>query len=290
VTLITSLMIFIALAVGAVAGAALFAWRLRILSDAPVRLPKTWPLAARSVITNQEHEVLIWLLETFSDHLVMIKLPVLRFTMPVDKEKNGGGKKLQDMLGGVYCSFTVCTTEGNVVGCVDVVGRRGIGKANRELKESLLMACDVAYTVIRSGSLPKGSDMRAAFLGEGDVDNAIDSEIDSEMGSPVDINIDTRLEPNSPVAVSWQSQASAVGENSFVSDLDSFTRARKLAAKQAALKQINKTEAKAPPRTQPAGFNLDGSGAIGSGKLQRFPTQFEDSFLHVDESRPAKLK
>ncbi|MFC6283898.1 MULTISPECIES: DUF2726 domain-containing protein [Polaromonas] len=253
----TFLMTVLGLVLGALLGAGLYAWRLRQKAEASLRLPDRWPLAARVLVTNEEYDVLMWLRATFHDHLVMVKLPVLRFTIPIDREKNGAGKRWQELLGGVYCTFTVCTANGNVVGCVDVPGKRGLGKANRALKESLLSDCRIAYTVVRSAGLPKGSAMRAAFLGE--------------------IEVEDQLEH----------QPTRGGDSSFHADLDSFTRQRRLAAKEAALKELNKEdEAKHRSKGQPVGFNPDGTGAIAAQKPNRFP-QWEDSF--IDESQPAKL-
>jgi hypothetical protein len=256
----TFLLIGLALVAGTVLGAVLYAAWLRRQSSASLRLPDRWPLAARVVVTNQEHEVLTWLRATFHEHLVMVKLPVLRFTMPVDKEKNGGGTRWQELLGGVYCTFTVCTTNGNVLGCVDVSGKRGMSRANRSLKESLLSDCHIAYTVVSSKALPRGSAMRAAFLGELEEEDQIEEQV-------------TRG-----------------GNSSFHADLDSFTRDKRLAAKEAALRELNQSSEPSPmPKHQPAGFNPDGTGAFGASQSRRFPAHFQDSLTHADESRPAKL-
>ena len=260
----TFLLVGLALVAGAVLGAVLYAVWLRQQSNASLRLPDRWPLAARVVVTNQEHEVLTWLRATFHEHLVMVKLPVLRFTMPVDKEKNGGGTHWQELLGGVYCTFTVCTTNGNVLGCVDVNGKRGMSKANRNLKESLLSDCHIAYTVVSSKALPKGSAMRAAFLGE--------------------LEDEDRIEE----------QMTRGGNSSFHADIDTFTRDKRQAAKDAALRALNQGSEPSPvPKHQPTGFNPDGTGAFEANQSgafsKRFPTHFQDSFTNVDESRPAKL-
>ena len=246
------------LSVGALLGAGLYTWWRYAQATAKMRMPSVWPLTSKVLMTNEEHEVFKWLRATFHDHLVMVKVPVLRFTAPTSKDKNGGGARWQDMLAGVYCTFTVCTANGNVVGCVDVPGKRGLNKTNRDLKEALLSDCRIAYTVARSVKLPKASAMRAAFLGEMEVDSLQD---------------DTRA-----------------GNSSFHADLDNFTKEKRLAAQAAALKELNDNDALKPlPRTQAAGFNPDGSGAFGSGKSTRWPNKWDDSFTQSDESRPAKL-
>lgn len=258
--LTTLLMTILGLLAGAVIGVFLYAFWLHRRSNEALRMPDKWPLAARVLITNEEYEVFKWLRATFHDHLVMVKLPVLRFTMPTETDRNGGGRRWQDLLGGVYCTFTVCTANGNVVGCVDVPGKRGISKAGRDVKESLLSDCRIAYTLVRSTSLPKASAMRAAFLGELEVEDQVDHQ--HTMG----------------------------GDSSFHADLDSFTRQKRAAAKEAALRELNKAnEAKSASRAQPAGFNPDGTGAFAAKKSGRYPQQWEDSFIQSDESRPARL-
>ncbi len=256
-------MTLLGLLLGAVAGIGGYAWWLHKKSSESLRLPDKWPLTSRVLITNEEYEVLKWLRTTFHDHMVMIKLPVLRFTKPIDPtdlEQNGAGKRWQELLGGVYCTFTICTANGNVVGCIDVPGKRGISKSSRDVKESLLSDCRIAYTFVRSTALPKASAMRAAFLGEVEVEDQVEHQ--PTMG----------------------------GDSSFHADLDSFTRQKRLAAKDAALKELNRgNEVKAIPKARPAGFNPDGSGAFPSLKPERFPQQWDDSFIGVDESRPAKL-
>ena len=258
---------FLFLCLGLAAGAALgivfyVAW-LKRQANAKMRLPSKWPLTSRVLMTNEEYEVFKWLLATFHDHLVMVKLPVLRFTVPVSKVENGGGARWQELLGGVYCTFTVCTSNGNVVGCVDVPGKRGLNKSNRQLKESLLSDCRIAYTLVRSAKLPEMGAMRAAFLGEIPLEDEVEAE------------------------------ATRGGDSSFHADLESFTNEKRMAAKAAALKVLNNSDGgKAAPAVQPAGFNPDGTGAFGSGKpgkSGKFPNQWDDSFIQSDESRPAKL-
>ncbi len=260
------LYLLLALAVGALLGGVGYRVWLKRQADAKMRLPSKWPLTSRVLMTNEEYEVFKWLGAIFHDHKVMAKLPVLRFTVPLSKDENGGGTRWQELLGGVYCTFTVCTPNGNVVGCVDVPGKRGLNKVNRQLKESLLSDCRIAYTVVRSVKLPQASAMRAAFLGE---------------------------MPPEDVA---EAEATRGGDSSFHADLNSFTQEKRRAAKAAALKVLNNNDV-AKPAAAPssAGFNPDGTGAFGSGKSGslarsgRFPNQWDDSFIQSDESRPAKL-
>ena len=211
VNLTTWLMTLLGLAVGALTGALAYAKWLRRKSSARLRLPAKWPLAARALVTPAEYEVLKWLRKTFHDHAVMVKIPVLRFTIAIDKGKDPANEaRWLDLLTGVYTTFTVCTAKGKVVGCVDVVGKRGLSQANRELKETLLSDCKIAYTVVRRNQLPTGHAMRAAFLGEIPPDQ-LSAEVETRGGS-----------------------------SSFHADLDAFSEQRIKATKEAALKEINR--------------------------------------------------
>ncbi|MEP6770401.1 MAG: DUF2726 domain-containing protein [Polaromonas sp.] len=266
--LISWLMTLVGVAVGALAGVLLYAAWLRKEAGANLRIPHKWPLRARGVVTNDEYEVWKWLRSTFHDHAVMVKLPVLRFTIPLekgkekdkDKEKN---ERLLELLNGVYTTFTVCTLDGKVVGCVDLRGKREVSRATRELKETLLSDCGIAYTSVKASRPPTASAMRAAFLGE------------------------------MPEELVQEAQETRGGDSSFHADLDAFTKQRVKAAKDAALKELNKDnqpEASRAAATRNVGFNPDGTGGIRVEKNDRFATQWEDSFIQPADTRPAKLE
>lgn len=165
----------VTLAVGLLAGAALgaviYAWQLKRASNAKLHLPAKWPLASRLLVTSIEEKIWEWLREIFPEHQVMVKIPVLRFTSPNEAAKNNPKAKADyerwlDHLSGVYTTFTICTTEGEVVGCIDVSGKIPLTKTSRELKEALLSDCGIAYTVMTPSHPPAASALRAAFLGE----------------------------------------------------------------------------------------------------------------------------
>lgn len=138
------------------------AWENR-KARAQRRIPKRWPLDTRVIANSEELQVWHWLSRAFYDHHVMIKLPVTRFTLPREKQQ---GMDWYRLLGGVYCTFTICKSDGRVVGCLDVPGRAGIPRSTRQLKHSLLTQCGLPYWVVRSSSLPTVSEVRSEFLGE----------------------------------------------------------------------------------------------------------------------------
>lgn len=173
----------LSLLIGLALGAAFWSWRLRTKGSGRLPLPERWPLRARAVVNGNEKEVWHALRSIFHDHVVMVKVPVLRFTKLHDAQSaessRGAGAKGQaksdvrlkndqwmEMLNGVHTTFTVCTLEGKVVGCVDVPGKLEMTKANRQLKEALLQDCNIAYVVVNAFDLPDAARMRGLFLGE----------------------------------------------------------------------------------------------------------------------------
>ncbi len=144
-------------------GAYVYAARLKKQELAKRRIPRKWPLTVRAMVNSRERLVWRWILRAFPDQHIMVKLPVTRFTLPQVREE---GQHWFQLLSGVYCTFTVCNVEGQVIGCVDVPGPRGLSLSNQTLKHTLLSQCNVRYWVVDPEHLPGLSTTRAAFLGE----------------------------------------------------------------------------------------------------------------------------
>jgi hypothetical protein len=137
-------------------------WWTRRAAKARRRIPKHWPLEPRGMANSEERKVWRWLVRVFFDHHVMVKVPVTRFTLPRAKEDSA---HWYELLSGVYCTFTVCGDDGQVVGCVDVPGAKGISRRNLQLKVTLLSQCGIAYCVVKPDSLPTLAEIRSEFLG-----------------------------------------------------------------------------------------------------------------------------
>jgi hypothetical protein len=253
--LTTIFMTLAGVAAGLLAGLLISNWRARQKASSGLRVPVKWPLVPRGLVTTSENEVWSWLRNVFHDHMVMVKVPVLRFTIPTDRERHKSAQWLE-MLGAVYTTFTVCTADGTVVGCVDVPGKRGLGQANRELKEALLSDCNIAYTVVRSNSLPQPDAMRAAFLGE--------------------IANEFTTEPQQVYSEDTQ----------FSAEVMNFTKEKMRAAKESAQRQINKQAQDAGGRPQHSGHG----SLVAEANNSRFPTEWENSFIGEMDTRPAKLE
>jgi len=263
VNVLTWLLPVLGLVLGAGLGALLHRLWVRQHAERKLRLPDRWLLNARGLVTSEEMDVWKWLRLAFPDHAVMVKVPVMRFTVPSTRDKpENKDQHWHELLNGVYCSFTVSTLDGKVVGCVDVPGKRGLTKAQRDMKESLLMECGIGYTTVRSNSLPSAGAMRTAFLGEAQI---IEQEAEETRG----------------------------GDSSFHAALTEFTSEKVRAAKAAAIQELkDKQAATSDPRGKTAGvgFNPDGTGSFMTRENpDRFSTKWEDSFTMPGESRPARL-
>ena len=149
--------------VGIVGGFVIHALRAKYVASRRKRIPKRWPLHSRVIANTEECRVWSWLSKVFYDHHIMIKIPVTRFTLPRSRKK---GVHWYQLLSGVYCTFSVCATDGRVVGCVDVPRQNGISRSNRQLKATLLSQCGIGYCVVNSHSLPTMEEIRSEFLGE----------------------------------------------------------------------------------------------------------------------------
>lgn len=132
------------------------------------RLPQQWPLIPRPLANSAERRVWHWLRKVFPAHHIMVKLPLTRFTMP---RQTGEATEWFDLLSRAYCSFTLCDSTGQVIGCVDVLGPRGLSRSNRQLKQTLLAQCGIGYWVLSPESLPQADALRAEFLGASALDS-----------------------------------------------------------------------------------------------------------------------
>lgn len=221
----------LALLAGMMLGGFLFAWWQERKELANRRIPKRWPLSVRSIVNSQERRTWRWLVRSFLDHHVLVKIPVTRFTKPQVREQ---GQHWFHLLSGIYCTFTICTPEGSVIACVDVPGPEGLSLSNRTLKQTLLSQCNIRYWVVDPEDLPGTAEIRTAFLGdqalrkeglEGAFDtsranlqaallrnrhqkNSGFSRLDAALVDNPDSAYDSRL------STGWQ-------ENSFVTPLDS---------------------------------------------------------------------
>jgi hypothetical protein len=224
---------FVSFLAGIGIGAALLYWYKRSDQHKRHRIPKEWPLRIRPLVNHREKKVWLWLAKVMFDQQILVKLPVTRFTAPADHSE---ANHWYQLLNGVYCTFTVCNTDGLVIGCIDVPGPRGLSMSNQMLKHNLLSHIGVHYLVVDPDNLPHLIQIRTAFLGEHAARGGTNSHLDSQIKdvsenlhaivgrkrqgkSRATVQLDA-TEPNRPefaeslLTTGWE-------QNSFVTPLDS---------------------------------------------------------------------
>ena len=132
----------IALASLALCAAALLWWWLRTRTPKPPPLPTEWNLSARPVFSTDERRVYRQLREALPHHIVLSKLPLVRFSQPTDPEQV---RYWYELLGAIHVTFAICSANGRVLAAIDLDTDRGNSRRILQIKQSVLAACRVRY-------------------------------------------------------------------------------------------------------------------------------------------------
>ena len=147
----------IALAAGCAFLALLLLWVLRRPGPAGKPLPSEWSLTARPVFNADERRVYRLLKEALPHHVVLAKLPMVRFCQPNEAKEV---RYWYDLLGTVHVSFAICSPNGRVLAAIDLDGERSISGRNLQIKQSVLAACRVRYLRCPVDSLPSAAELQ----------------------------------------------------------------------------------------------------------------------------------
>ena len=109
---------------------------------APRPLPTDWALTARPVFSNDERRIYRQLREALPHHIVLSKLPLVRFCQPNDPQQV---RYWYDLLGGIHVTFAVCSANGRVLAAIDLATDRSSPNRITQIKQSVLGACRVRY-------------------------------------------------------------------------------------------------------------------------------------------------
>lgn len=115
-------------------------------------LPVEWDLSPRPVFTADERRVYRQLREALPHHIVLAKLPLVRFCQPNDAK---AVRFWFDLLGASHVTFAVCSANGRVLAAIDLSYDRG-GPPSRStrIKQSVLASCRVRYLRCPADHLP----------------------------------------------------------------------------------------------------------------------------------------
>ena len=163
------------LLLGMVLGAALLFLRDELAGRAHRRIPKTWPLTVRPVVSGSEKRVWIWLTGAMYGHQILLKLPIARMTAPNSQAE---AEHWYKKLNGIYCTFAICNQRGQIVGCVDVGGGDGQSIRNQAVKKALLTQCGISYWVIDPDNRPSLAQFRSAMVGDAPIEASAFSELE----------------------------------------------------------------------------------------------------------------
>lgn len=117
-----------------------FALRPRAPSVKP--LPDEWNLSARPVFSTDERRVYRQLREALPHHIVLSKLPLVRFCQPTDPQEV---RYWYELLGAIHVTFAVCSANGRVLAAIDLDTDRGNSRRVMQIKQAVLAACRVRY-------------------------------------------------------------------------------------------------------------------------------------------------
>jgi hypothetical protein len=132
----------VALVAVAVLVPAVMIWAMRARKPNPKPLPTDWALTARPVFSTDERRVYRQLREALPHHIVLSKLPLVRFCQPNDPQE---ARYWYELLGSIHVTFAVCSANGRVLAAIDLDTDRGNSRRILQIKQSALAACRVRY-------------------------------------------------------------------------------------------------------------------------------------------------
>ena len=148
----------IALVVLVVALIGAVAWRLTRERKPQIKpLPTEWSLAPRPVFSTDERRVYRQLREALPHHIVLSKLPLVRFCQPNDPQDV---RYWYELLGSIHVTFAICSANGRVLAAIDLDTDRGNSRRVLQIKQSVLGACRVRYLRCPVDHLPSVAELQ----------------------------------------------------------------------------------------------------------------------------------
>lgn len=134
------------------------AWLARPWLDRRKRksLPKRWNLAGRPVFNADERALYRRLVQTLPDHVILAKLPLLRFCQAMSRKES---ILWYDLLQPMHVGFAICAPNGRVLAAVDV-DHGALSARQKRIKSEALRACGVHYVRYRADDFPSAADIK----------------------------------------------------------------------------------------------------------------------------------
>ena len=120
-------------------------------------LPTEWALSARPVFSTDERRVYKLMREALPHHVVLSKLPLVRFCQPSDPNEV---RYWYELLGSINVTFAVCSANGRVLAAIDLDTDRSNSRRSLQIKQSVLGACRVRYLRCPVDNLPSAAELQ----------------------------------------------------------------------------------------------------------------------------------
>lgn len=121
---------------------AVIVWSLRRRRGDSRPMPTEWTLTARPVFNADERRVYRQLREALPNHIVLSKLPLVRFCQPIDPQQV---RYWYELLGSIHVGFAICSANGRVLAAIDIDNERSNVRRSMHIKQKVLAACKVRY-------------------------------------------------------------------------------------------------------------------------------------------------
>ncbi|MDB5821027.1 MAG: hypothetical protein JWQ11_4667 [Rhizobacter sp.] len=141
----------------ALASAAATVWVLKVRRIRSKALPTDWDIAARAVFNTDERRVYRQLRDALPHHIVLAKLPLLRFSQAEDPQRM---KYWYRVLGHLNVTFAICGANGRLLAALDLDNGRTPSRRTVTIKQSVLAACRVRYLRIPADHLPSIAELQ----------------------------------------------------------------------------------------------------------------------------------
>ena len=136
----------------------LVVWAVKLrASKSSAPLPKEWSLTARPVFSAEERRVYRLLREALPHHIVLSKLPLVRFCQPTNPNNV---RYWFELLGSNHVTFAVCSANGRVLAAIDLDTDRGHSTRVQQIKHAVLNACRVRYLRCPVQHLPSVAELQ----------------------------------------------------------------------------------------------------------------------------------
>lgn len=132
-------------------------WALTRPSRGKRTLPSEWALAARPVFSADERRVYRLLKDALPHHIVLSKLPLVRFCQPTEAKQV---RYWFDLLGAIHVGFAICSPNGRVLAAIDLESERNVSGRSLQIKQSVLGACRVRYLRYQLDNMPSAAELQ----------------------------------------------------------------------------------------------------------------------------------